>query len=168
MIKVLASEMHLHPHAQVLREHVVRRMRNPDPGSMFERASRQLAHMDDTGALAALMAAGYDGILLYADRVVQRVLGDVFFQPQNSGTELHFFACMVHERHRGIGIGTRLMKAFFEHAWERKFRKVRISEGNDKVVFHMYDNVVNGKIHFTDFRVVEGGGVGKGWAQLIP
>src|SRR5665213_3768083 len=129
MIKVFASEMHKHALGPLVREYVIYRMRNPDPGSTFDQLNKEIRHIDDDTAIGGLLQNGYEGILFVSDSR-KEVVGDTFFHLRGEGMELHLFACKVHERQRKQGIGTRLVKAFFEHSWQRHIRKVRVSKGN--------------------------------------
>jgi hypothetical protein len=163
MIKVLASEMYTHALGPLVRERVTYRMRHPDPGSWFARLNQHIQHMDDDAAIRTLLGGGYEGILLIGD-ACKEVVGDIYFQPQKDGTELHVFACETNRDRRGCGVGTKLVKTFFEHAWERQFRTVRVTE-KDQVMLHILENAIAGKMPLPDFRVVRA--EGSGYARLI-
>ena len=169
MIKVLVSEMGgMHPLEQLICEHVIFRMRNPDPGSPFDQANKILHGMPDMQALKSLLAAGYEGILRIGTRE-PKVVGDTYFQPQNKSTEL---ICS-----RGMCIVTTvvsvsaelLCRDFLEYAWEHRFRIIRLSAGGEKSrpLLHVLDGAIEGYITFPDFHVASIEREGSGWAGLV-
>jgi ribosomal protein S18 acetylase RimI-like enzyme len=168
MISVLVSEMADSQYRDLVRQELISQMRNPDPGSEFDRMRPELKRLDDDHAIKLLLSFNYDGIVLIGD-MDKAIYGETFFQA-HYGNELHMFACWVHPHRRKIGIGTLLVRGFLEHAWLRGFRTVRIGAGNEKerAMHHILDNLIQQREIFLGFRIVRCDKDGKGWLCLIP
>jgi hypothetical protein len=86
-------------------------IRNPDKGSAFDRATRLIRWMPDTGLFALMRMMKYDGLVFTKPG---EVLAHTFFQ--RHGHDLHMFSVSVADEYRGQGLAEKAILRFIEHA----------------------------------------------------
>lgn len=111
-------------------------VRNPDPGSNFERNTRLLRRLPAWAIMLLLRLFQYNGII-FLHQDAEKILGHVFFQKRHASSgepELHLFSLFVNEAKRGQGYGPELLKEFLTYAWENGHLKVRVGTDRNEAI----------------------------------
>ena len=123
------------------RQHLIDWMRNPDPGSAFDRKMRFLQWLPDAVLLFLLVHVfDYGGLVWVDDK--EQVVGHVMHQ--RHGHDLHIFSVWVEKPFRKHGVGAEMVRAELEHAREdRSIRRVRGGAGRNADMIRLWDRVVS-------------------------
>lgn len=139
--------------------HTVHWLRNPDPGSPFEKKTQFLRWLPDVVLIPLLVLLRYNGLLfLHAER--DEILGHVFFQKHTDG--LHLFSAWMTESERGTGAAVGMIRAFLVHAWESGCRDVRMGTDRNKAMSRLRERAYNARTNLP-FTLIPGQ---DGWAKL--
>lgn len=144
-----------------LYKYVLHWIRNPDPGSAFERAMKKLRlHLlPDYLLFRLLLALRYDGIIFLDGGVA----GHIFFQ--RHGTNLHAFSFFLREDVRGQGRTTQMMRSLHSHCRARDLQLVRMTAGGSEIMSKIWINIADQKM-LVPFRARVDLGVG--WLEPLP
>ena len=137
--------------------YVLEWLKQPDPGSRFERESRRLRWLPGRLPLMVLAASGYEG-LIYVHR--GRILAHVFYSRE--GDEMRVFHFYVDPELRGRDVGWRVALSILVHAREMGARVVRIGAGGDRRVNVLWKTIRRFE-HELDVRVH----LGAGWIEIL-
>ena len=108
-------------------DYLLARIRNPDPGSEFEKRTEGIRHLSDSELLQILREQDYDAMIAYDGK---EICGYVAFQKHEDG--LHVFSFYVDEEYRGkLILIKHLIEAFLEYR-QREDARVKMSSGNNK------------------------------------
>lgn len=142
----------------VVEEHVLDWIRNPDPGSNFERATRLVRHLPERLLIPLMLEKRYDGFLLLGEWGIR---GNLFFQQR--GDSLNLFSIALHLFVREQGWAMHLVREFLLHAWQiSEIRMARMSAGGEKSVpvLALWTRVIAGEIDLP-FTPIAGKNVGE-------
>ncbi len=118
---------------QFMRGAVVKRARNPDTGSVFDKRTRHLRESikDDSELFRKLITDGYDGLIFFENG---KAVGYLFWQ--KIGTCFFMFSLEVEKHLRGRHYGERLVKEFLLYIDELLKGQwlAYIGDGNDPAV----------------------------------
>lgn len=106
---------------------VVAAAKRPDPGSVFDLATRDIQHLDTVGFVNALIARQYNAIIALERGAFAGLLGY-----QQHGDSWHCFVLRVPESIESHGIGTGLVRAFLQMAKDQGMRSVFLWGGNQR------------------------------------
>lgn len=109
-----------------IKELALDRVRSPDPGSIFDRQTREIRGLPDSELLGIFKANGYDALVGYN----QEVCGYIAFQ--RHGDDLHIFAINVEEKYRGSPVIMQLTKDFLDYARRKNAKRIRLSGGGSE------------------------------------
>ncbi len=139
--------------------HTVHWLRNPDPGSPFEKKMRFLFWLPDMVLIPLLVLLRYNGLLfLHPER--DEILGHVFFQKHADG--LHLFSAWMVPEQRGTGAAISMIQSFLLHAWESGCRDVRMGTDRNPAMSRLRERVYNARLNLP-FVLTPGT---NGWAKL--
>lgn len=142
---------------------------NPDPGSDFDIATRDIRHLPGTAFLAELKSLKYECIVAEQDG---EFMGLVGYQMHIDET-WHSFAYHVQKAHEGKGVGKALARAFLDAGFKAGIRYMRFYGGdarkqldtkNAETMTHLYENVILGNELGLSFLCERGHDVG--WITL--
>src|SRR5258707_12140601 len=111
----LASELERGADDDLL-TYIEERVANPDPGSRFEVATRDVRRLPRGQWIGALIGRGYDGLLFLRER--QDVAGHAFFQ--HRGDTLHAFSLEIWQPDPGVELVRQFCRAVLRHAWRQE------------------------------------------------
>ena len=144
----------------LMHSYMIHWARNPDPGSWFDWMTIWRHWVSDRMLIHLLFQLRYGCQLLLEDG---KVVSHIFHQ--RHGDELHLFSIFTIESRQHSGIAKRMLREWLLASWDtRGINKVRISAGNDAVVAHMYESILEGAYDLP-FEVTRG--TGPGWVNLI-
>lgn len=139
--------------------HLLKWLRNPDPGSPFEKKTRYLRWLPDSVLLYLLRMLRYDGLMfLHNER--DEIVGHVFFQKHADG--LHLFSAWLAEDQRGKGSAISMIQQFLLYAWESGCKDVRMGTDRNQAMSRLRERVFNARLNLP-FTLIPGQ---NGWAKL--
>ena len=122
--------------AVVVRNYTTHWIKNPDPGSKFERQTKFIRWLPGRMLIHLLEWKGYDG-LLFLEEDSERVIGHAFFQRHDD--TLHLFSAYVEEERRGTGLGKSIIRGFLMHAWGTfEMNRARLGAGNSEAMVGLW------------------------------
>ncbi len=124
-------------------QHVVQCAKNPDPGSEFDLATKDIRDYPPRVLFAELICRHYNGFLFCENN---EIAGHAFWQSHNTDKELKLFSLYVHKDLRRQGRGTKQTEAFLCFAYEHHVRSVDIGAGGNAKVLHIWHKAVSGKL----------------------
>ncbi len=141
--RVHTGELKGHRLEQPVRTHIGRWIKNPDPGSNFDKKTRLFRWLPIRILTAILFTAGYEGIVFLDEE--NTVVGHVFYQ--RHGDALHAFHWFIEPEHRGHKYMTEISNAFFEHARENPaVVNIRIGAGGNERIARLWETIRDGDI----------------------
>jgi ribosomal protein S18 acetylase RimI-like enzyme len=127
------------------RDYLLRTIRKPDAGSVFDRKSKLLRLFPDFLLLSVMQARGYGGQLftqVSPGAAEGKVCAHTFFQRHS--TSLHLFSVYLAPDLRGQGIGYEVTSNFIEYARTRpEIEQVRISGGGNAGTRLIFEQLCN-------------------------
>ena len=133
----------------LVRKVIAHAAKNPDEGSDFAMATRDIRDLPDNDFLLELDQRGYECIVALRDG---KFAGFVGFQKHIDET-WHSFAYHVSPEHQGNGVGKALAKAFLNAGYKAGIRymrfyggnvRMKLSDKNAETMAHLYHDVVLG------------------------
>ena len=116
--------------------HVLHWIRNPDPGSDFERATKLVRWLPGPALIGLMRQLGYDGLLLERSGIA---CAHLFFQQRADAW--HMFSLWVAAELRGRGLASQLVGNFIEAARAQPtINKIRLGAGGDSAVRAIFDS----------------------------
>ena len=128
------------------RGYLLKTVKQPDPGSVFEKKNKLLRLLPESVLLSAMQARGYGGLLftqVSPGESEGKICAHTFFQ--RHGDSLHLFSVLLAPDLRGQGIGYEVTRNFIEYARTRSdISQVRISGGGHTRTRTIFEQLCNG------------------------
>lgn len=127
-----------------LKAYVLRWIRNPDPGSPFDRKTRYFRWLPGGVLMGILRTAGYDGLLFLDER--KQVVGHLFFhiaKNEKRETVFRIFSVFVREDRRGTDFTTHMLRELHFHARVHKVKWVRLGAGGNEAIASLWKKIAD-------------------------
>ena len=141
--------------------YIVGRIRNPDPGSVFDKRSAELRQVPDSMLVETLTGAGYGGIVAKRNG---RIIAHLFFERRAGPDSLHIFAVHVEKDMRRQGIATKVVETLLEQAAHYNLLYVRLFGGGNDAMASLYQKIVDERSELPCIACPE---MGIGWVQQV-
>ena len=153
---VLSNNLLFSPNYKFIRDYVIHWIRNPDPGSTFDKLSKYIRLLPDKLLLKMMMKLNYDGLLFSES---SEIISHVFFQ--RHGDALHMFSISVTDKYQKLGFAEKSLCQFVKHAQSLPgINRVRLGGGGHAAIARICDKF---KKKQDEMGIVVGE---KGWIDL--
>jgi hypothetical protein len=126
------------PETVAMRDHVIYCARNPNPGSVFDLATRDIRKWPDSALFAKLIRRRYNGLVFWENG---QVVGHAIWQRRLR--KLRIFSLYGHVLLRGQGRGTAQVAAWLRFAHKHRFKTLVIGAGGNEMVKGVWQRAVN-------------------------
>lgn len=124
------------------RAYVVRWIKNPDKGSVFEKKTRWIRWLPGWMLIWLMMRQKYDGLLFYEG---DQFIGHIFYQKHSH--DWRGFSIRTVKALEGRGYAQKMIVEFLKLAWmESHLKGVKIGAGGNPAILHICQKVIDGKL----------------------
>ncbi len=119
---------------------LIKLIRNPDPGSNFEKRTQDIRKLSDNQIIEVLLKNNYDALICFEDG---RPVGMEAFQTNSKENSINFFGLFVNEEKRGFNIALIMAKKTLEDSIRKGFRVIRKGAGGHEIARKIISRVVS-------------------------
>lgn len=124
-------------------KHVSFWMKNPDPGSIFDKRTKLVRWLPTPLLMILLLAFGYDGVLLVSDE--GEIIGHIFYQMHQGIWEA--FSVYVREDLKGRGYASEMSREFIVLARKRGARGFKFGKGTKQSMVKLSKKAMEGRLN---------------------